>query len=55
MNWLRLATRVGLAMLAVLLLGLVGCKTEESENAAERPWNAPQGFEHGFPGGMGGR
>jgi len=44
-------------VLLALMLGLLaiatgfGCSsTPEEENAAERPWNRPQGWEHGLPG-----
>jgi hypothetical protein len=29
-----------------------GCATTEPENASERPWNTPQGWETGLPSGM---
>jgi len=45
--------------LFILLIGLIaagglgsGCKTTESENLSERPWNAPRGWENGLPTGM---
>ena len=31
------------------VLGGFGCATTESENASERPWNAPRGWEYGLP------
>ena len=40
-------------LLCTLLLIMVaagwGCATAESDNAAERPWNAPKNWEHGLP------
>ena len=48
------ALRRILFSLSVALMGLwagAGCATtSEEENAAERPWNRPQGWEHGIPG-----
>ncbi len=41
-------------LVLLLILGAVvgnGCATTESENASERPWNAPQSWESGA-GGM---
>ena len=33
------------------LIAGFGCtSTPEQDNAAERPWNRPQGWEHGLPG-----
>ncbi len=29
-----------------------GCASTESDNLSERPWNTPQGWENGLPGGM---
>jgi hypothetical protein len=40
-----------LALLALAAL-LVGCKTTDPENVAERPWNAQKGWEHGLPMGI---
>jgi hypothetical protein len=41
----------------LLLLGgglaFSGCASTESDNMSERPWNTPQGWENGLPGGMG--
>jgi len=39
-----------LLVLAAVVLG--GCATTESDNQSERPWNSPQGWENGLPGGM---
>ncbi len=48
-----LRLRWGLLLLAVLAaVAGGGCATTESENAAETPWNRPQGWETGLPGGM---
>jgi hypothetical protein len=46
-----LASPLALAgVLAGLALWLTGCSTTaEQENKAERPWNAPQGWEGGIP------
>jgi len=42
------ATCIFLLLLgAVLVLG-GGCATTDPENAAVRPWNAPQGWENGL-------
>lgn len=41
---------LGLALFAVLGSG---CATpEKSENVSERPWNSPQGWEHGIPSSL---
>lgn len=45
--WLALLV----ASLGLLVCG--GCKTtDESENEATRPWNAPKNWETGLPSGM---
>jgi hypothetical protein len=36
-------------LLAGACLGLMGCSHTEEANNAERPWNAPQGWEGGIP------
>jgi len=36
-------------LLAVIVAVFSGCKTNEAENASERPWNAQQGWQHGLP------
>lgn len=41
-----------LMLFALLLLGASGCASTEPENASERPWNAPMGWENGIPSGM---
>jgi hypothetical protein len=43
---------------ALLLLVLAafaggGCVTSEPENASERPWSTPQGWETGLPSNIG--
>jgi hypothetical protein len=38
-----------LLLCGVLALIGSGCKTENVENASERPWNAQKGWEHGLP------
>jgi hypothetical protein len=44
-----------LLLLAVgaLLFGVSGCSTNEPQNAAARPWNAPETWESGLPIDMG--
>ena len=39
-------------LLALAGFTLGGCASTESENLSERPWNTPQGWEHGLPSGM---
>jgi hypothetical protein len=46
LNW------VAILLLALAGLGLIGCATTEPDNMSARPWNSPQGWENGFPGGM---
>ena len=41
-----------LLLLGLVLLGVSGCATEESENMAVRPWNSPKSWENGLPSGM---
>jgi len=36
-------------LLAGLAFGIVGCASTDQENSAERPWNAPTGWEGGIP------
>lgn len=36
----------------VVMIGASGCKTTESENLSERPWNSPKGWENGLPSGL---
>jgi hypothetical protein len=38
-----------LLTIGYVLIGGWGCATTESENASERPWNAPKGWEYGLP------
>lgn len=41
---------VGAWLLLVLVwFGAAGCASTESDNMAERPWNAPRSWEHGLP------
>ena len=43
------------ALLLFLVLSsfaLAGCASTESENMSERPWDSPQNWETGMPGGM---
>ena len=41
-------------LLLVVLAGfaLAGCASTESDNVSARPWNTPQTWENGMPGGM---
>ena len=42
--------RLGWLLVIVSFLGAgLGCATTDTENMAERPWNAPQNWEHGLP------
>lgn len=41
-----------LLLAAAIGLLFTACKTLEPENAAERPWNGQQGWEHGLPAGI---
>jgi hypothetical protein len=42
-----------LLFLAAFALCLTGCATtDEGDNASERPWNSPKGWENGLPGNM---
>lgn len=41
-----------LTLLGVLLMGVSGCATTDTQNASVRPWDAPQGWENGIPSGM---
>lgn len=42
----------------LLLLGVffalfvAGCKTSDTDNSAEMPWNSQRGWEHGLPTGI---
>lgn len=46
---LRMASCLLFALFAAWVL--TGCKTtEDSENEASRPWNAPRSWETGLPG-----
>jgi hypothetical protein len=40
-------------VLALASVGLsTGCATTESDNKADRPWNAPMNWEYGLPPSM---
>ncbi|HEV2394609.1 MAG TPA: hypothetical protein VG146_19835 [Verrucomicrobiae bacterium] len=40
-------------LLVLAALGLSACaSTEDTDNASERPWNAPMGWENGLPNDM---
>ena len=39
-------------LLGSVLFVLSGCATTDSENASERPWNAPKSWENGMPSTM---
>jgi hypothetical protein len=42
-----------LAVLAVAAVVLTGCATPDDEGSSrDRPWNEPQGWEHGMPPGF---
>jgi hypothetical protein len=42
-----------LLLLSAAIVGLfTACKTTESENMSERPWNTQRGWEHGLPSGI---
>lgn len=41
-----------LLFLATWVMLTAGCATTDSENATERPWNTPMGWENGLPAGM---
>ena len=41
-----------LLLLALAAVVLSGCASTEPDNASERPWNAPQGWENGLPSSM---
>jgi len=45
-------TACWLALLFVVLASVAGCATTDSENVAERPWNAPKNWEYGLPPSM---
>jgi hypothetical protein len=36
-------------LFAAITFVFTACKTTESENTSERPWNAQRGWEHGLP------
>ncbi len=38
-----------LIMLLIVVGAGWGCASTDSENMAERPWNAPKNWEHGLP------
>lgn len=38
-----------LAVLAITVLTISGCSTEDPENNSARPWNSPQNWEGGMP------
>jgi hypothetical protein len=46
------ARAVIVVVLACIVLALGGCATTDSENVSERPWDSPQGWEHGLPSSM---
>jgi len=41
-----------LLLFFVVLLLCTACKTTESDNNSEMPWNAQRGWEHGLPSGI---
>jgi hypothetical protein len=49
-RWLR---GMVFAFLGLGLLMLAGCATPDDEaSSRDRPWNEPQGWEHGMPPGL---
>jgi len=45
--------RYGIFLLLLLVvLGLVGCASPETENMSSRPWNSPKSWENGLPSAM---
>ena len=54
MKWSARNVRfVLLLVLAAFALALTGCATtDEGDNASERPWNSPKGWENGLPSNM---
>jgi hypothetical protein len=54
MKQLVLSVRfVLLLLLAAFALVVSGCATtDEGDNASERPWNSPKGWENGLPSNM---
>jgi hypothetical protein len=51
-SWVSNLRWVFLLGLVLGAMGLSGCASLEPENASERPWNRPQGWETGLPSGM---
>jgi len=45
---LSAATCILLLLLGVVLVLGSGCASNDPDNAAVRPWNAPQGWENGL-------
>jgi hypothetical protein len=43
---------LGFLFLLVVVLGLVGCASTDSENMSARPWNSPKSWENGLPSAM---
>lgn len=43
---------VSLLLLLLVVIGLSGCATPDSENASVRPWNSPKSWENGLPSMM---
>jgi len=39
-------------LLLLLVIGLSGCASTESQNDSVRPWNEPKSWENGLPAGM---
>lgn len=49
---IRIDSSLLLCLLALILLGASGCASTDPDNASVRPWNSPNGWENGVPGGM---
>jgi hypothetical protein len=41
-----------LLLLLLVVLGVIGCATADSDNASVRPWNTPKNWENGLPSAM---
>lgn len=41
-----------LVLIAMLVGGVIGCASNEPDNASVRPWDSPQGWENGVPSSM---
>ena len=41
-----------LLLFVTIALSFSGCATDDDDYTSERPWAAPQGWEHGMPSQM---